>query len=183
MSSPLIDLIETENLLIKNASMSECSKLQDICSSWTTRASLEGIIFDEDYIYNCLTVGDLPPIDDSSIDNYFLKSIYLKNPKQLIGFFDIYLGYPTPDILWLSVFLLDKDFQSKGYGREAVAGLINSTSQTDFNQIAFSVHLKNWKALRFWIKAGFDKILDVYGDKVLKENSFSLITLEYTLEK
>ncbi len=52
MRSPLIELIETENLLIKNASMSECSKLQYICSSWTTRASLEGISFDEDYIYN-----------------------------------------------------------------------------------------------------------------------------------
>lgn len=33
MRSPLIDLIETKNLLIKNASISECSKLQDIYSS------------------------------------------------------------------------------------------------------------------------------------------------------
>lgn len=52
MRSPLIDLIETENLLIKNASMSECSKLQDIYSSWTTRADLERLNFNEDYIYN-----------------------------------------------------------------------------------------------------------------------------------
>lgn len=181
MRNHLIDLIETENLLIKNASMSECSKLQDICYSWTTRSSLEGLNFDEDYIYKCLTEGDFPPSDVSSIDNYFLKSIYFKSTKQLIGFFDIYLGYPTPDTLWLSVFLLDKTVQNKGYGKEAVSGLILATSQTDLSQIAFSVHLKNWKALRFWIKAGFNKILDIYGDNVLSENTFALITLAYSL--
>lgn len=181
MRNQLVDLIETENLLIKNASMIECSKLQDICSAWTTRSSLEGLDFDEDYIYKCLTEGDLPPTDDSSAYNYYLKSIYLKGTKQLIGFFDIYLGYPTNDTLWLSVFLLDKAMQNKGYGKEAVSGLINATSQTDFKQIAFAVHLKNWKALHFWIKAGFNKILDIYGDKVLRENTFALITLAYTI--
>lgn len=183
MRNHMADLIETKNLLIKNASMIECCNLQAICSTWTDRYLLEGMIFEEDYIYKCLTEGDLPPLNDSSMDNYYLKSIYLKNTKKLIGFFDVYHGYPTSDTLWLGVFLLDKSVQNNGYGKEAVEGLIEAATKTDFNNIAFAVHLKNWKALRFWINAGFNKILGIYGDKALKENSFALITLEYTINK
>ena len=47
--------------------------------------------------------------------------------------------------------------------------------------MALAVHLKNWKALRFWTKAGFDKIIGIYGDKVFGEDKYSLIALEKAL--
>lgn len=183
MSKHISNLIETKNLLIKNSSMSECSNLQAICSTLNDKTFIEGMVFTEDYIYKCLTEGDFPPLENTSIDNYYLKSIYLKYPKRLIGFFDIYHGYPSPNTLWISTFALDKAFQNKGYGNEVITELVKVSTSNNFNKIAVAVHLKNWIALRFWIKAGFNKILDIYGDKNLSECNLALITLEYTLRK
>ena len=44
------------------------------------------------------------------------------------------------------------------------------------------MNLKNWKGLRFWTKAGFDKVIGIYGDKVYNQNAFALIGLEKILE-
>jgi hypothetical protein len=35
--------------------------------------------------------------------------------------------------------------------------------------------------LRFWYKAGFDKIVGVVGDEVINENTFASIILERNL--
>lgn len=119
MRSPLIDLIETENLLIKNASMSECSKLQDIYSSWTPRADLERLNFNEDYIYN--------------VKDYFF--IFLANINLLCyyryqryvwrRFFMARNKYPEETIK-LIVNQSLKLFIEKGYENTSIQDIINN---------------------------------------------------------
>lgn len=181
MSNHILNSLETKNLLIKNSSLRECSDLQAICSNLNDKTFMEGMVFDEEYIYRCLTEGDFPPLENTSLDNYYLKSIYLKSSQKIIGFFDLYHGYPCPNTLWISVFAIDKAFQNKGYGNEIITELAKAAYSHNFSKLAVAVHLKNWTALQFWFKAGFNKVLNIYGDKTLNENSLALITLEYTL--
>ncbi len=60
--------------------------------------------------------------------------------------------------------------------------LIKDAMETIYRKIGLGVHLKNWKALRFWTKAGFDKVIGIYGDKAFAQDNFSVIALERSLQ-
>lgn len=174
-------LIETNNLIIKDATMDECEQLQYICSTWIDKELLEGERFEENYIFKCLTDGDLPPVENASKEKYCLKSIYSKhnnNNNNIIGFVDIYHGYPNLYTLWISIFLLSRDIQNNGVGQEVIESLTKDAVETTYKKLGLAVHLKNWKALRFWTKTGFDKITGIYGDKDFMQGTYSLIGLE-----
>lgn len=162
--------------------MDECDEIQHICSTWTYKLFLEGDEFEENYIFKCLTDGDLPPIKGASKEKYSLKSIYLKENNKIIGFIDIYHGYPKEKTLWISIFVLDREIKNNGFGQEVIGALTKDASETYYNKIALAVHLKNWKALRFWTKVGFDKIIGIYGDKDFREDTFALIGLEKNIK-
>ena len=182
MREHISKLIETTSLIIKDATMDECEELQHICSTWEDKELVEGDSFEPNYILKCLTEGDLPPIQDASKENYCLKSIYSKQHCSIIGFIDIYHGYPKSDTLWISIFVLHKDFHSKGFGKEVMESLIKDAMETIYRKIGLGVNLKNWKALRFWTKAGFDKVIGIYGDKAFAQDNFAVIRLEKSLQ-
>jgi len=175
-------LIETNNLIIKEATMDECEGLQNICDTWEEKELVEGDSFEENYILKHLTEGDLPPIEDAKRESYCLKSIYSKEHCRIIGFIEIYHGYPKPDIFWISMFVLDKQFNSRGFGQEIIEALSMDLTETIYCRMGLAVYLKNWKGLRFWTKAGFDKVIGIYGDKIYTQNAFALIGLEKILE-
>ncbi len=178
MGTYISKLIETNNLIIKDAVMDECDQLQYICSTWTDKLLLEGDEFEENYIFKCLTDGDLPPVEDASKERYCLKSIYSKENNSIVGFIDVYHGYPNLQTLWISIFVLNRDIQSNGFGQQVIKALTKDAVGTNYNKIGLAVHLKNWKALRFWTKAGFDKITGIYGDKDFGQATYALIGLE-----
>ncbi|KAB2866943.1 MAG: GNAT family N-acetyltransferase [Bacteroidales bacterium] len=109
------------NIKITDSTMNECSDLQNICESWVDKVLIEGYEFESTYIYNCLTKGDLPPIPNASKSLYRLKSIYIKQTDELIGFTDLYFGYPTNDSAWISIFVIHEKFRNNGYAQEAIA--------------------------------------------------------------
>jgi len=43
------------------------------------------------------------------------------------------------------------------------------------------VDIKNWSAMRFWVQEGFDKIIEMVGDKVISEETFAHLILEKSL--
>lgn len=165
-------------MIIKDATIDELVDLQHICSTWEDKELVEGEPFEPNYIFKCLTEGDLPPIENASRKHYCLKSIYSKGQCEIIGFIDIYHGYPTLDTLWISIFVLNKDFQNKGFGQEVIEALVMDATDTIYCKIGLAVHLKNWKALRFWTKSSFDKIIRIYGDRVFGQDNYALIGLE-----
>ncbi|WDV44618.1 GNAT family N-acetyltransferase [Clostridiaceae bacterium M8S5] len=174
--------MESNRLVIKKSSTIECERLQNICMSWDDKIKLEGEEFEDDYIEKCLKNGDLPPIQTASKDNYRLKSIYLKKGNELIGFFDLYYGYPAEDTIWIGMFLIDKKYQNNGYAREVIELVIKESNKTDYRKIGIGVYLKNWKGLRFWTRAGFDKVFTISGDKEYSDKTFALIGLEKYLD-
>ena len=178
----LIETVETKNLIIRNTILKDEKDLNIIIESWDDKFEVEGEYFDEDYIKNCIMHGDLPPAENSNKDNYRLKSIVLKETNELIGFFDLYYGYPTNETVWTSIFLIDKSYRKRGLAQEVIEYITHNSKTAGFSKAGVGVHLKNWTGLRFWTKAGYDKIFTIYGDKKYSEKTYSLVGLEKCLQ-
>lgn len=174
---------ETKRLIITDSIIEECNELQKICESWDDKEIIEGTDFEHDYIYKCITEGDLPPSPNASKENYRLKSIFLKDTSILIGFTDIYYGYPSKNSIWISLFIIDKKFRNNGYAQEIINFISNECKKEGYKKIGIGVHLKNWRGLRFWTKVGFDKVLGIFGDDTYSKSTYALIGLEKSLKQ
>lgn len=181
MDNQFSDSIETSRLVITDAKMEECDKLQKIGEGWENKVLVEGEPFESGYIRRCLVEGDLPPILNASQLNYRLKSIFLKENEVLIGFSDLYLGYPSDNTAWISLMVLDSHFRGNGYAKEAMDAIAQECRVIGFKKIGIGVYLKNWPALKFWTTIGFDKITGISGDEDFGENAFAIVKLEKKL--
>jgi diamine N-acetyltransferase len=82
---------------------------------------------------------------------------------QLIGYFHCYHQNPHPHSLFVSMFVLHPVYQKGGFGTELVNALALIAKPTGYQAIWLEIFLKNWPALRFWIKSGFTTIIDIDG--------------------
>lgn len=176
----LADNWSTERLLIRRAILDDVNELNRICNSWDDKIYLEGDKFQDGYIENCIKNGDLPPIENANRINYSMMTIQ-NTDDQIMGFFDLYHGYPDKDTIWIGIFVIDKDMQGKKYGQEVIRSFCDECKKSDWRSIGLGVYLKNWKGLRFWNNNGFNKIICINGDKEYGENTFALIGLSKEL--
>jgi GNAT superfamily N-acetyltransferase len=174
------DQWSTDRLVIRKTVLADSQELNRISSSWEDKVFFEGDGFPIGYIEDCINNGDLPPIQNATRSDYYMMTIQ-KADGQIVGFFDLYHGYPKSDIVWISIFVIDKEAQGNAYGQEAIKSLCEECKKYGWKSIGLGVHLKNWKGLRFWRNNGFDKIMGIYGDKVFSENTFSIIGLSKEL--
>jgi RimJ/RimL family protein N-acetyltransferase len=170
----------TERLIIRKTVLDDCKELSHICNTWTEKELVEGERFSEGYIENCFNKGDFPPIEKANISDYYIMTIE-KIDGRIIGFFDLYHGYPKSDSIWISMFIIDNEFQGNAYGQEVIKSICEICREFGWKSIGLGVYLKNWKGLRFWNKNGFDKIIGIYGDKEYSQNTFSVIGLKQEL--
>lgn len=173
----------TERLVIYNTMMEEEQVLQGICNSWDNKVLIEGEPFDKNYIKSCLIEGDLPPLPDATKEKYRLKSIQHKESGSVIGFYDLYYGYPTQETIWISLFVMDKKYRKNGYAQEVIEMITRECEKTSFKKMGVGVHLKNWTGLRFWTKTGFTNVFTVYGDKKYSSDTYALIGLEKIIDR
>jgi len=177
MQNLLAEYLETPNLIIRNSIVNDTNELQAICNGWEDKKYIEGEVFDENYIEQCLLNGDLPPQQNACKTYYRLKTVCSKTDLKIIGFFDLYYGYPEVTTLWISILLIRNEMQKLGFGHEIIETVSQQAREKGYASIGIGVHLKNWKGLRFWSKNGFDKITGISGDYVFGENNFSVIRL------
>lgn len=170
---------ETQRLIIKDSSMDECEALQRLNKISDYIADWVGEKTQPNYIYKCLTDGCLPPGGQKEL--YQSKSIYNKYTDQLIGFSELYHGYPEEDVFYIGWLFIHPDHQHNGYAQEYVSYILQEASKIGFTEARVGVHLKNWPALRFWTRFGFDKIIGIVGDKEHSEKTFSVLRLQKRL--
>ena len=167
---------ETERLEIRNSTMDECIVLQQLNQVSDYIADWVGRRTEPDYVHKCLTDGALPP--GGRKEFYQAKSIYLKNSGQLIGFSELYHGYPEKEVFYIGWLFIHPDYQHNGYAQEFIKYIVCEASKIGFTEARIGVHLKNWPALRFWTQLGFDKILGIVGDSEHSEKTFSVLRLQ-----
>jgi diamine N-acetyltransferase len=78
------------------------------------------------------------------------------------------------------MFVLHPDYQKGGFGTELLTHW--RSSQTASHQaIWLEIFLKNWPALRFWIKSGFTTIIDINGAPQHDATAHASIVIAKTL--
>ena len=103
---------------------------------------------------------------------------------EIIGYYHIAYGVRRPEILAIGMFVLDPPMQNQGYGSEVLAGLGRRLRELPAYEAAWArVWLKNWPALRMWVKAGFDRIVEIDGDKVLSAEGQANVILQQDLRR
>ena len=177
----MISKLETVNLKIEKATFDDLERLVEIQNSWEEQKILTGESgADESYFQQALTSGHLPP--NGKKENYRIYTIRSQMTNEICGILEIYHGYPDETTIWIGQFVIDKNHQKRGIGKEVIDELCSQARKNGFSRIGIGVHLKNWPALRFWSANGFDKIRNISGDKEYGANHFSVISLECNLE-
>ena len=171
----------TSRLLLKEAVHEECSELKSVLYTWTDKQLVEGSGYESEEFEKWISEGDLPPIENASKENYRLKSIYLNEENKLIGYTGLYMGYPSKDCLWIGILVIDSGYRKNGYAQEVISCISDEACANGFSSLGIAVYLNNWRALRFWTKAGFDRVTGISCDGEYKEEKFASIKLKKEL--
>jgi len=186
MNHPMIPSYwETQRLTVKDSVMADLPELDQILIACAYIEEWSGWRHEhpegqsEKSMRPLLTEGELPP--NGSKEFFRLQSIRLGEAGPIIGFLAIYHGFPTADIVWILYLFIHPNFQGKGYGQESARGLAEQLRRLGFSGMRLVVDVKNWPAMRFWIQDGFDRIVDMMGDKTISEETFAHLILEKSL--
>jgi GNAT superfamily N-acetyltransferase len=118
-------------------------------------------------IKECLTVGDIPV--GGKKENYYFYCIRQNN--MLIGFLDYYLEYKEKDTAYFSSIYIKEVYRKKGIGKEIINAIINKFTSIGIKKIRLHVSLRNAMAINFWVKQGFNHIINVeYNGNLLPGN-------------
>jgi diamine N-acetyltransferase len=172
---------ETPRLIIRDSVMEECGKLQEINEASDYIEKWVGWKTPKDYAVKAITEGNLPP--GGKREFFKLLSICLKEAGDIIGVVELYHGYPTADALCIGWLFIIPQHQKQGYAKEVFCYLTEEAEKSGFAKIRLGVHLKNWPALRFWHKVGFDRIADIVGDSEHSAGTNATVILEFTVNK
>ena len=118
-------------------------------------------------IKECLTVGDYPM--GGKKENYYFYCIRQNN--ILIGFLDYYLEYKEKDTAYFSFIYIRETYRKNGIGKEIIDAIINKFTSIGIKEIHLHVSLRNAMAIKFWVKQGFNHIINVeYNGNLLPGN-------------
>ncbi|GAB1156253.1 hypothetical protein YWY31_22780 [Paenibacillus illinoisensis] len=170
---------KSERLIISDVEEYEIPEIQSICETSRYLQQWDGREYEPDYVKKCVTEGNLPP--GGKLENYRIQSIRTVEENQKIGLLSMYHGYPSEDSIYLEFLYIQSDIQKQGYGQEMIQALSLHLSSLGYREIRINVALKNWPALRFWIKSGFNQISGIYGDLEHSDTTFANTELIKTL--
>jgi ribosomal protein S18 acetylase RimI-like enzyme len=111
---------------------------------------------------------------------FHMQAAWRKEDGVLVGYYHTVVAPRFPDVVYISMFVVDPAWQGQGYGAEIVRGLGEQWPRClpDQARAWAEVSLKNWPALRFWIGAGFRTIFEMDGDAELSDDARATLTLE-----
>jgi len=145
--------------------------LQSIYESWTEKEEVTGVKCEDNYMLKSIKYGDLPPVEGASKKNHHVLAYY--DNMNLIGFTDIYIGYPDKSCLWIGLMVIDKKYRQQGYGSKIIDTLIKKFPNLSYG---IGVDTKNLIGVKFWHKQGFRELFSVHID-----GTFGVLGLKKTV--
>jgi len=100
---------------------------------------------------------------------------------DVMGILGLYAGYPKADVAYVGELFLHPSFQGAGLGSEAYLGLETLLRQGSMSRVRVGVGLRNWNALRFWIRLGFSQVTGMSGDRVFGKGRYAFLELQKNL--
>lgn len=152
----------TENLIITDATVEELPGLKQVMLSNEETFRLNGCgALEPGELEKWLSEGDLPP--GAVRERYRLQTISRRDNKEVVGFLGLYHGYPDPKTLYISSLFIGRQHQNRGYGGEVAGGLRQASGLRGFPVHRLVVTVRNWGAVRFWVRNGFITITRIQG--------------------
>ncbi|MDQ0350949.1 GNAT superfamily N-acetyltransferase [Alkalibacillus filiformis] len=140
---------------------------------------IEKKIFNSNPEYNYIAF-DKRHLEDNDILSQYEETAELKTNRYLISLDETPIGIieygmfsPRAHKPWLSLLLIDKEYQGLGYAKESYFLYENLMRDKGVKSIQIAVHAKNKNALDFWVPLGFEK----YDERIFEQK------LYYSLEK
>ncbi|HFI0458093.1 TPA: GNAT family N-acetyltransferase [Streptococcus suis] len=93
---------------------------------------------------------DCPPGKEQS-DKYFLG---FWDKERLVAILDLIDGYPTAEIAYIGLFMVDAHFSGQGLGSKIIAELLPQLA-SHFQKVRLGYVASNLQSSHFWAKVGF----------------------------
>jgi len=77
--------------------------------------------------------------------------------------------------------VIDRAFQKSGFGSKIIDLLSQNAKENGFKALGIGVHLKIHKALLFWVKNRFGKILELEGNTKIDVDKFPIVKMKRIL--
>ncbi|WP_246118814.1 GNAT family N-acetyltransferase [Alkalibacillus haloalkaliphilus] len=143
------------------------------------QVSIEKKIFNSNPEYNYIAF-DKRYLEANDILYQYEEAVELKTNRYLISLDEEPIGIieygmlsPRAHKPWLSLLLIDKEYQGLGYAKESYFLYEDLMRDKGVKSIQIAVHAINKKALDFWIPLGFEK----YDERIYEQK------LYYSFEK
>jgi len=89
-------------------------------------------------------------------EDHFWVGIFSTSIHKMIGVLRGQVKYGSKASVWINTLIIDKVFQSKGYGTRAVNLFINfAKMKSDISRLYIAVSDRNIRGYRFWESLGF----------------------------
>lgn len=112
------------------------------------------------------------------LHNFLLCDVRTEQP---LGLLSLCMGYPAGDVAYIGELFLHPSFQGAGLGREICLRLEQVLRPGPAKTLRVGVGLRNWNALRFWVKLGFTHVTGMSGDRHFSPHGHAFIELEKNL--
>ncbi len=98
-----------------------------------------------------------------------------------VGILSVYHGYPEPGVAYVGELFLRPIHQGQGLGRETYLALEADLRGHGTRVARVGVGLRNWNALRFWIRLGFLRVTGMSGARTFAPDAFAFLELQKNL--
>lgn len=127
----------------------------------------------------CLAGGDLP--EGGLPENYELLTMRVND--MLIGYAAVYREFPSKTAVHVPVFFIGAPARGSGFGTLCAQMLCRYFYETGYDCIRTCVSLRNWSALRFCNRLGFDRIISLTAEGTPEDGSYAGMCLEKALRQ
>lgn len=158
------ELIFSDDLILRNTVLEDAEPISRI---WRQLGDdperICGRRIEAEDVCRFVNEGDLPGMLGARPELYRMKTLSNMD-SEVLGFVDIYHGYPTKDTLWINTLMVDHRYWGMGYSSLVLDCIRDEAIRAGYTRLGTSVPMLNWPRIRFFINEGFDQALCLTGD-------------------